>query len=376
MYIEQSYLKNIEKFLKPGKILVIYGSRRVGKTTLIKKFLEQSGQEYLFVSGDDLNIQEKLSCLSLDKLNAFIGNVKLIAIDEAQNIPHIGQNLKILIDANPDLKIIASGSSSFELAKDVGEPLTGRKFTLKLYPLSQKEIATIENGAQTDANLEFRLLYGSYPEVIVENDNFFREKYLDELVESYLFKDILTLEGIRNADKLKKLLQLLAFQIGKDVSFHELGNQLSLSKNTVEKYLDLLEKVFIITHKTGFSRNLRKEIAKTKRFYFVDNGIRNALIKNFNPLSIRNDVGQLWENYLISERIKKQEYLFKTPNSYFWRTYDKQEIDLIEEAGGEICAYEFKWKDKKVKIPGGWKNNYPEANFSVIDRSNYLEFIT
>lgn len=346
-YIEQEYLKSIGRFLRPGKVLVLYGTRRVGKTTLIRKFLEDFGEEYLFVSGDDINIQEQLSSLSLEKLTAFIGNKRLLAIDEAQNISKIGQNLKILVDAIPNLKIIATGSSSFELAKDVGEPLTGRKFTLKLYPLSQLEIMKTENTSQTVANLELRLIYGSYPEVITENDNFFREKYLEDLVESYLFKDILTLEGIRNADKLKKLLQLIAFQVGKEVSYHELGNQLSLNKITVEKYLDLLEKVFIITHRTGFTRNLRKEISKTKRFYFLDNGIRNALIKNFNSLNIRNDVGALWENYLISERIKKLAYTFKSPNSYFWRTYDQQEIDLIEEMGGEISAFEFKWREKK-----------------------------
>ncbi len=374
-YIEQEYLKSIGRFLRPGKVLVLYGTRRVGKTTLIRKFLEDFGEEYLFVSGDDINIQEQLSSLSLEKLTAFIGNKRLLAIDEAQNISKIGQNLKILVDAIPNLKIIATGSSSFELAKDVGEPLTGRKFTLKLYPLSQLEIMKTENTSQTVANLELRLIYGSYPEVITENDNFFREKYLEDLVESYLFKDILTLEGIRNADKLKKLLQLIAFQVGKEVSYHELGNQLSLNKITVEKYLDLLEKVFIITHRTGFTRNLRKEISKTKRFYFLDNGIRNALIKNFNSLNIRNDVGALWENYLISERIKKLAYTFKSPNSYFWRTYDQQEIDLIEEMGGEISAFEFKWREKKVKVPGGWYKNYPEAKFNVIDRMNYLDFI-
>jgi len=237
------------------------------------------------------------------------------------------------------------------------------------------EISGQEKRHETEANLELRLIYGSYPEVVTTRDNTRREEYLREIISSYLFKDILALEGVRYANKLVRILQLLAFQIGKEVSLAELGRQLGMSKNTVERYLDLLEKVFVIYRRTGFSQNLRKEITKNHRFYFFDVGIRNALIGNFNPLSIRNDVGELWENYVITERYKKHEYTRHTVNSYFWRTYDKKEIDLIEEQMGLLSGYEIKWKNIPVKTPRDWKASYPGADFSVIHRENYLEFI-
>ncbi|MGD9200257.1 MAG: ATP-binding protein [Chitinispirillia bacterium] len=359
----------------PGKVLVIYGARRVGKTTLVKKYIEQINNKYLYVTGDDLKVKEYLSSQSIEKLKAFVGKTNVLIIDEAQYIPKIGLNLKLLVDNINNLKIIATGSSSLELAKDVGEPLTGRKFTLKQFAIAQIELSEFESIYKTDENLESRLIYGSYPEVITANDNVFRENYLKELVGSYLFKDILQLEDIRNPDKLTRLLQLLAFQIGQESSLQELGSQLSISKNTVDKYISLLEKVFIIYHRDGFSRNLRNEISKTKRYYFFDNGIRNALIQNFNPISIRNDIGMLWENYIMSERTKAREYLLKTCNSYFWRTYKKEEIDLIEEYAGKLNAFEIKWKNKKVKEPSSWKKSYPESTFKIIHSENYLDFI-
>ncbi len=246
---------------------------------------------------------------------------------------------------------------------------------MKLLPLAQLEIAQIEKMHQTKANLESRLIYGAYPEVVILRSNTDRENYLRELLSSYLFKDILQLEGIRYSDKLQRLVQLLAFQIGKEVSLAELGRQLGMSKNTVERYLDLLEKVFVIFRRGGFSRNLRKEVVKNQRYYFYDNGIRNALVNNFNPLNIRNDIGELWENYVVTERSKRQEYLRLSVNTYFWRTYDKKEIDLVEEQQGQLSGFEIKWKRRPAHPPKDWLGAYPDATFEVIHQDNYLQFI-
>jgi predicted AAA+ superfamily ATPase len=374
-YIPQKHLENLRKLVTPGKVVVIYGARQVGKTTLAKKFLENVDEGVLFVDGDDITVREYLESQSINKLRDFVGDHSLLVIDEAQHIEKIGLNLKLIVDHMPDLKVIATGSSSFDLAKDVGEPLTGRKFVLKLYPLAQMEISQIESRHEIEANLESRLIYGSYPEVVTMRDNTRRREYLLEIISSYLFKDILALEGIRYANKLVRLLQLLAFQIGKEVSLTELGSQLGMSKNTVERYLDLLEKVFVIYRLSGFSRNLRKEITKSHRYYFFDNGIRNAVIQNFNPIGVRNDQGELWENYVLTERMKKKEYLRQQANAYFWRTYDKKEIDLVEERGGRLYGYEIKWKKIPKNAPRDWLVNYPNAGFEVIYKENYLKFI-
>lgn len=375
MYIPQTQLENLKKIVRPGRVAILYGPRRVGKTTLLKQYLSSSSSRALFVNGDDIVARQYLESQSIEKLREFVGNQSLLVVDEAQYIHQIGLNLKLIVDHFPSIHVIATGSSSFELAKDVGEPLTGRKYVLKLLPLSQMEISQIEAAHETKARLESRLLYGSYPEVVLFSANRDREDYLHELISSYLFKDILHLEGIRHADKLRNLLQLLAFQIGKEVSHSELGRQLSMSKNTIDRYLDLLEKVFVIYKRSGFSRNLRKEISKNHRYYFLDNGIRNALINNFNPLTIRNDIGELWENYLITERMKKQEYLRNSVNSYFWRTYDQQEIDLIEERQGNLYGFEMKWRAGRDSPPKKWMDAYPTAVFKVIHPDNYLKFI-
>jgi predicted AAA+ superfamily ATPase len=375
-YIPQKQIENLRKSITPGKVAVIYGARQVGKTTLVKKFLEsEKAEDVLFVNGDDIVVRQYLESQSINKLQDFVGDHSLLVVDEAQHIEKIGLNLKIIVDHIPHIRVIATGSSSFDLAKDVGEPLTGRKFVLTLFPLAQMEISRVEKRHETEANLESRLIYGSYPEVVIMRSNSHREEYLREMISSYLFKDILELEGIRYANKLVRLLQLLAFQIGKEVSISELGRQLGMSKNTVERYLDLLEKVFIIYRQSGFSRNLRKEITKNQRCYFFDSGIRNALIGNFNPLAIRNDLGELWENYVIIERRKRQEYLREIANTYFWRTYDKKEIDLVEEQKGNLCGYEIKWKNISLKAPKDWRENYPDASFEVIHSENYLGFI-
>lgn len=369
--IQLNYLKNIAK---PGKVVIIYGPRRVGKTTLLKHFLDgKSG--YLSVTGEDIFVQEFLSSNSIDKLKSFVGNKTMIVIDEAQYIPSIGQNLKLLIDQMPHLTIITTGSSTFDLAKQVGEPLTGRKHVLKVYPIAQLELGAIENVVQTKANLESRLIYGSYPEIITLNDDGMRREYLRDMVSSYLFKDILAFDGIQKSRKLVDLLTLLAFQIGKEVSHNELAARVGMSKTTVDKYLDLLEQVFVIINVRGFSRNLRSEISKTSRYYFNDNGIRNALINNFNLLSRRDDVGMLWENYIWLERIKKLEYTHQFANLYFWRTYDQKEIDYVEERDGHLLGCEMKW-GKKINAPQLWLNTYPKASFICVNQDNYLSFIT
>ncbi|MCK4987233.1 MAG: ATP-binding protein, partial [Desulfobacterales bacterium] len=322
MYVPQKQLENLRSLIQSGKVIVIYGARQVGKTTLLRKFVENLDKEaVLFVNGDDITARQFLESQSVENLKDFVGRHKYLIVDEAQYVRNIGLNLKLIVDHIPEIKVIATGSSSFDLAQNVGEPLTGRRFVLKLFPLAQMEISNLEKTHVTAANLETRLIYGSYPEVVTLRDNKLREEYLRELIASYLFKDILALEGIRYSDKLVRLLQLLAFQIGNEVSLSEIGRQLAMSKNTVERYLNLLEKVFVIFRLTGFSRNLRKEITKNNRYFFYDVGIRNAVVGMFNPLNLRDDTGKIWKNYIISEFLKHREYQRLSPRFYFWRTY-------------------------------------------------------
>jgi len=375
MYIPQCQLKNIKEIIAPQKAIIVYGPRRCGKTTLLKKMLENVKEEYSFLNGEDITVQDYLSSQSIEKLKGFVGKRKLLVIDEAQKIKNIGLNIKLILDHIPGIKLVASGSSSFDLARQLGEPLTGRKYTLHMFPLAQLELSAVQTRAETDALLESRLIYGSYPEVVLFEDNSKRAMYLREIVGSYLYKDILELEGVRHSDKLVRLLQLLTFQIGKEISYNELGGQLGMSKNTVERYLDLLEKAFVVFKLKGFSRNLRKEVSKNPRYYFYDIGIRNALINNFNPLKMRDDIGMLWENYIVVEKIKKQEYLGTPANNYFWRTYDRKEIDLVEEYGGRLYGYEIKWAAVKQKAPREWLETYKRSEYHVITKDNYLKFI-
>jgi predicted AAA+ superfamily ATPase len=375
MYILQRQLENLKKFLKPGKVVVIYGARRTGKTTLLREFLKGEAEPYLLVSGEDVTIQGYLSSQSIEKLQNFVGSNRLLVIDEAQKVQNIGLNLKLIVDHIPGIRIIATGSSSFDLARTVGEPLTGRKTTLVQYPLAQLELGPTEQRHETDVRLENRLIYGAYPEVVLLQDNREREQYLKEIVSSYLYKDILELEGIRQSAKIGRLLQLIALQIGKEVSYTELGTNLGMSKNTVDHYLDLLEKAFVIQKLGGFSRNLRNEVTKNSRYYFIDNGVRNALINNFNPLDLRNDAGELWENYLVIERMKRQEYLQEPANNYFWRTYTRKELDLVEEKNGQLHGYEIKWGKARPGPPKEWITAYSDATWQLINRENYLGFV-
>jgi len=374
MYIPQVQLEYLRSLVVPGKVVIVYGARRVGKTTLIKKYLEEESN-YLLTTGEDVFVRDFLSSGSVDKLRDFIGDKTLLVIDEAQFIPEIGLNLKLIVDHLPHVKVIATGSSTFDLAKEMGEPLTGRKMTIKMYPISQIELNQIENAAQTKANLESRLIFGSYPEVVLLESDQLRKEYLHELISSYLLKDILAFEGIQKSKKLIDLLVLLAFQIGKEVSHSELATQLSLAKATIEKYLDLLEQVFVLVNIRGFSRNLRKEVTKTSRYYFCDNGIRNALINNFNVLQRRDDIGALWENYLVMERLKKQQYQQLWSRNFFWRTYDQKELDWVEEREGRLFGFEFKWGRAAAKAPKLWQETYPEAAYQCITQDNYLKFI-
>jgi predicted AAA+ superfamily ATPase len=280
-----------------------------------------------------------------------------------------------MIDEIADLKIIITASSALDINKNTGEPLTGRKFTFNLFPFSENEFNQTENAFSKDEKVKQRLVFGSYPELIHINNQEDKKDYLNELISSYLLKDILAYENIESSQKIFNLLRLIAFQIGGEVSYQELGKKLGVSKNTVEKYLDLLQKVFILKKVEGFSRNLRKEITKNSRWYFVDNGIRNAVIANFNAIEIRNDIGQLWENYMISERLKYQQNTRLSSNNYFWRTYTQQEIDWVEERDGQLFGYEFKWKKSKIKSSTLWLKTYPEATFEVITKDNFSEWL-
>jgi len=296
-------------------------------------------------------------------------------IDEAQKIPNIGSIIKLMLDEIEGLTAVLTGSSAFDLHHQFGEPLTGRKKTFRMYPLTFSEFSTHETALETESLLEEKLLFGGYPEVWQYETREEKSDYLIELSNDYLYRDILTLDQIRNATKLQDILRLLSLQIGKEVSTEELGRNIGLARLTVDKYLDLLEKVFVIFPVTGFSRNLRKEIAKSKRWYFVDNGILNTLLGDFRPLSQRNDVGALWENYLVSERVKRQSETGFIGKNYFWRTYDQQEIDWVEESAGKLDAFEIKWSKQKVKTPTAWRKAYPDATFSVIHQNNYQSFL-
>jgi len=374
-YLKRDITENIIKKLKPNKIVIIFGARRVGKTVLVKEILKNMNEPVLSLNGEDINIHDKLAIRSIENYRQLIGSYKLIYIDEAQKIPEIGLKLKLMVDEIEGLRIIISGSSSFDISKDAGEPLTGRKYAFNLFAISENEYNQIENSFSKIDKIRERLIFGNYPELLHLPDQNDKIDYLNEMISSYLLKDILVYENIKNSQKIFNLLRLIAFQIGREVSLQELGNQLGISKNTVEKYLDLLSKVYILHKVEGYSRNLRKEITKSSRWYFLDNGIRNAIIANFNSIKARNDIGQLWENYMISERIKYQEYNRISSNNYFWRTYDQQEIDWVEERDGSLHGYEFKWKVNKVRIPSQWKSAYPDSTFEVINNSNFENWL-
>lgn len=372
----QRIYENLQPYLKPNKVLVLYGPRRVGKTVLLTHFLSNSNLKYKLDNGDDASLQELFNSQSIEKLRQYAHGYELLAIDEAQNIENIGSALKIIVDNIPGITVVATGSASFELANKVGEPLTGRQTTLQLYPVSQLELLNQYNSYELSQKKESYLIYGSYPEVLTIPSDEEKATYLRELINSYLLKDILTLEKVKGPKVLLDLLRLIAFQIGSEVSLNELSRNLSIDVKTVGRYLDLLEKSFVLINLRGFSRNLRSEIKEKSKYYFLDTGIRNAIISNFNPLHLRDDIGKLWENFLIVERIKKQHYQNIFSNNYFWRTWEQKEIDFVEEREGLLYGYEIKYKDEKSKSFQSFTDNYPEAKLDVINSENYLTFIT
>ena len=376
MEIIRTQEKELTKILMPQKVTLLLGARRVGKSILIENFLEKYKGSFLLLNGEDEDTHELLAKRTAANYKRLLNGYDLLVIDEAQAIPDIGKKLKLIVDTIKGVKVLVTGSSAFDLLNVSGEPLTGRSNTLNLYPIWQGELK--ENSLQTKQNLEDRLVYGSYPELWHYEKLEDKKRYLIELVNAYLLKDILILDGIRSPSVIFNLLKMIAYQIGKEVSYNELGTALGISKNTVEKYLNLLTQVFVLIKVPAYSNNLRKEISKSQRWYFVDNGIRNAIIQDFTPMALRNgnDIGMLWENYLFMERIKKNAYKKDTKSYHFWRTYDQQEIDLIEVKNKNIAAFEFKYNVNKVpKIPIAFEKAYPKASFEVINEKSYLNFI-
>ncbi len=362
--------------LERRKIVILYGPRQTGKTTLIQSILQELPHKTLHLDADFNEVKEVFSHHSLRKMLEVIGNHELLFLDEAQNIPDIGINLKILHDHLPKLKIIATGSSSFELANRIQEPLTGRTRTYRLYPISMGELRLMHTPFELKQQVETYMLYGLYPEVLNLQGSREKINHLKELSSAYLYKDILQLVSLKHSDKIYKLLQLLAYQIGSLVSLEELGKSLNMDRKTVEHYVDLLEKSFILFRLSGFSRNPRKEISKRGKIYFYDLGIRNALINHFAPIHLRSDAGFLWENFLIAERLKKRSYEQHHSRFHFWRTYFGTKIDLVEEYDGQAHGFEFKWKKRgRKKAPPSWSSSYPTASYQIIDKDNFLEFI-
>jgi uncharacterized protein len=375
MEINRIALDLVLQKIQPNKVIVLLGARRVGKTKLIKKLIEKVTEKVLFLNGDDIESHNLLEVQSTANFKRLLGDIKLLIIDEAQEIPAIGKKLKLMVDTIADLKVLVTGSSAFEINNQLGEPLVGRMKTINLFPIAQLEFSKTENFLETRSNLEDRLIFGSYPELSHITNREDKISYLKELVNTQLLRDIFAFEGIKKRDKIIALLQIIAFRTGSELSLESVGRDLQISKNTVEKYLDLFSKVFIIYSVSGFSKNRDNEITKMKKWYFVDNGIRNAIINSFNPLNSREDVGKLWENYLNCERIKKMSYTQNVVYDYFWRTHTKQEIDRLEVKNEQIAAFEYKYGKVKAKIPTEFAKSYPEATFEIINQDNYLDYI-
>lgn len=364
----------MEPWLYRGKILILYGARQVGKTTLSKTFLAPLGDAGLYLNCEIQSVQSALSVREPAVLQRYIGNKKLVVLDEAQYVPGIGEVLKLLADTFPEIQIMATGSSSFELAKRSSEPLTGRALTFELFPLSYDELGQVFNPVERQAQLDFWLRFGLYPDIAFASEADARI-LLDNLSSRYLYQDVLEFENLKRADVLVQLLQLLALQIGQLVSYHELATSLKISSQTVERYIDLLEKAFVIFRLPPFSRNLRNEIGKKNKIFFYDVGIRNSIIQQYQPMEMRSDKGALWENFLVVERLKHLQARGWRPNRYFWRTQQQAEIDYLEERDGLLSAFEFKWQDKNARAPAAFVGAYPNSTFSVVHRENFETFV-
>lgn len=372
--IKRSLESIIEKQLFSGKTILILGPRQVGKTTLLK-VISENRKNLIWLNGDNPGDRELLNNINSSRAKQIFPKGSIIIIDEAQRLENSGLTLKIIHDHCQGIQLIATGSSAFELTDKIKESLTGRKWSYKLFPISIPELLDHTDYLEIMRSLETRMIYGSYPDVI--NNPGKEKQVLMELVSDYLYKDVFALKHVRKPDVLEKLIKALAFQVGNQVSYRELSNMIQVDKETVEKYIYLLEEANIIFRLSSFSGNLRNELKRAKKIYFIDNGIRNAVISQFNPLNLRNDTGQLWENFMIAERMKYIEYHRLYRNTYFWRTAQQQEIDYLEEYDGRLYAYEFKWRAKnKIKIPSAFVKTYPDAEFRVIDQDNYLEFLS
>lgn len=376
VFMIKRFYQDLEAYVKKNHVLVIYGPRQVGKTTLLNTFLKQYNGKYRLDSGDNIRIQNLLGSQDFNQILYYAQGYEIIALDEAQQVPNIGTALKILVDQVPGLALIATGSSSFDLSQSIGEPLTGRKVTLTLYPIAQLELLDKYTRYELQERLDDFLIFGSYPAVLMAETREEKIRILTELVDSYLLKDVLSLEKIKKSVVLFNLVKLLAFQIGQLVSLNELSSNLGVDIKTVARYLDLLEKSFVICKLGGFSKNLRREVSNKYKYYFLDLGIRNAVIAQFNAIEMRNDIGQLWENFIFIERLKKNAYTGFYGSRYYWRTYQGQEIDFVEEIENTLTGFETKWsRTKQVSVPSEWKKNYPQASFNIITPDNYLDFI-
>ncbi len=373
VYIKRRLEEVIKANLFQGKVVVVYGARQVGKTTLVRKIVEDLGVSNGYLNCDELDILSRLqNADTSDSLKHILGGNKLVVIDEAQRVKNIGLKLKLMVDNFPEIQIIATGSSSFDLANEINEPLTGRVFEFWLFPLSLDELFAKDQYIEANRKLNSLLVYGSYPDVYQLDSDELKEQRVKYLAGNYLHKDILKFNNIKNSEIILKLLQALALQIGSEVSYNELATLVGIGKKTVADYIQLLEKAFIIFRLSPYSGNLRKAIGKMRKIYFLDLGIRNALINNLNTINIRDDIGKLWENFVIAEKYKQQLGLGFTTNYYFWRTYDKQEVDLVEDKGGKLFGWEVKWGGKDRKPPKAW-TSYKNAEWKVINRDNYLE---
>ena len=364
----------IEANLFKRKVIILMGARQVGKTTLIHQIAEDQGVTTLFLNCDEPEPRNLLTDTNVLKLKQLIGQAKLVLIDEAQRVRNIGLTLKLIVDNIPEVQVIVTGSSSLEIANEMNEPLTGRKYEYNLYPFSTNELVGNTNYLSEKQSLEQRIIYGFYPDVV--NHPAEAKETLLNLTNSYLYKDLLAYNDVRKSSQLEKLVEALALQIGSEVSYSELGQLIQSNNHTVERYIDLLEQSFVIFRLRAFSGNVRNEIKKSRKIYFYDNGIRNAIIQNFNPLNLRQDLGALWENFFVSERIKHNHYQQNYAKSYFWRSFQQQEIDLIEVQDGDITAFEMKWnKNKKSKIPITFSNAYTIKNSYTVNPDNYTDFL-
>ena len=361
----------IKNDFNKGKAIVVMGARQVGKTTLLKQIVDRD--DVLFLNCDNHDDRADLEGKTSTELRNLVGNHRMVIVDEAQRVRNIGLTLKMLVDLKLPMQILATGSSSLTLSDEINEPATGRLFEYRLYPLSLTELAMHTSQREEQRLLEHRMIYGLYPEVVTHPED--ARRILQNLTNNYLYRDLLEYRGVKKPDVLQKLVRALALQVGSEVSYNELSNLIGIDKATVESYIDLLEKCYVVFRLPSYSRNLRTEIKRGRKIYFYDNGVRNALISNFASLDMRNDTGVLWENLMMSERVKRNSYSQNYAQMYFWRTQQQQEIDLVEEMDGRLAAYEFKWKKPNAHLPKTFSESYPEAHLTVITPENYWDFV-